>query len=140
MFRQAMRTPIIWFHVVPAAKKEQYEQLSQSENTYSCSRFSPDSQYADNRSVNSAGLQALQRAPRPARPAHPADQADPHPRLLPHSTHPPGKPPSAPAPAPQTVFSTSVSSGYNTKKIGKRLTIQLKKGTTQLVFVVWKSF
>ncbi|XP_070111284.1 partitioning defective 3 homolog isoform X26 [Equus przewalskii] len=136
MFRQAMRTPIIWFHVVPAAKKEQYEQLSQSENTYSCSRFSPDSQYADNRSVNSAGLQALQRAPRPARPAHPADQADPHPRLLPHSTHPPGKPPSAPAPAPQTVFSTSVSSGYNTKKIGKRLTIQLKKGTEGLGFSI----
>ncbi|XP_070357351.1 partitioning defective 3 homolog isoform X10 [Equus asinus] len=136
MFRQAMRTPIIWFHVVPAAKKEQYEQLSQSENTYSCSRFSPDSQYADNRSANSAGLQALQRAPRPARPAHPADQADPHPRLLPHSTHPPGKPPSAPAPAPQTVFSTSVSSGYNTKKIGKRLTIQLKKGTEGLGFSI----
>ncbi|XP_008563336.1 PREDICTED: partitioning defective 3 homolog, partial [Galeopterus variegatus] len=126
MFRQAMRTPIIWFHVVPAANKEQYEQLSQSEkNNYYSSRFSPDSQYMDNRSVNSAGLHTLQRAPRPNQLP---EQTDSNPRL-PHSAHPSGKPPSAPAPAPtpQNVFTTNVSSGYNTKKIGKRLNIQLKK-------------
>ncbi|XP_034500283.1 partitioning defective 3 homolog isoform X12 [Ailuropoda melanoleuca] len=134
MFRQAMRTPIIWFHVVPAANKEQYEQLSQSEkNNYYPSRFSPDSQYIDNRSVNSAGLSALQRAPRSN---HPPEQTDSHPRLLPQSTHPSGKPPSVPAPAPQNVFSTNVSSGYNTKKIGKRLNIQLKKGTEGLGFSI----
>lgn len=133
MFRQAMRTPIIWFHVVPAANKEQYEQLSQSEkNNYYSSRFSPDSQYPDNRGVNSAGLQALPRIPRVA---HPAEHLDPHPRL-PHSTQPSGKPPSAPAPAPQSVFSTNISSGYNTKKIGKRLNIQLKKGTEGLGFSI----
>lgn len=133
MFRQAMRTPIIWFHVVPAANKEQYEQLSQSEkNSYYSSRFSPDSQYIDNRGVNSAGPQALHRAPRAP---HLAEQVDSHPRL-PQSTQPSGKPPSAPAPAPPSVFSTNVSSGYNTKKIGKRLNIQLKKGTTCLVFKV----
>lgn len=131
MFRQAMRTPTIWFHVVPAANKEQYEQLSQSEkNSYYPSRFSPDSQYIDNRGGNSAGLSALPRAPRSN---HPPEQIDSHPRLLPQSTHPSGKPPSAPAPAPQNVFSTNVSSGYNTKKIGKRLNIQLKKGMTHLV-------
>lgn len=126
MFRQAMRTPIIWFHVVPAANKEQYEQLSQSEknNEYS-DRFSPDSQYIDNRSVNSAGLQAPQRAPRLT---HQAEQMDSHSRL-PQNTQPSGKPPAAPAPASQSVFGTSISSGYNTKKIGKRLNIQLKKGT-----------
>ncbi|XP_054438288.1 partitioning defective 3 homolog isoform X17 [Pteronotus mesoamericanus] len=133
MFRQAMRTPIIWFHVVPAANKEQYEQLSQSEkNNYYSSRFSPDSQYIDNRSVNSAGPQALQRAPKLTPQA---EQMDSHPRL-PQSTQPSGKPPAAPAPAPQTVFSTSVSSGYNTKKIGKRLNIQLKKGTEGLGFSI----
>ncbi|XP_036310168.1 partitioning defective 3 homolog isoform X13 [Pipistrellus kuhlii] len=133
MFRQAMRTPIIWFHVVPAANKEQYEQLSQSEknNDYS-GRFSPDSQYIDNRSVNSAGFQAPQRAPRST---HQAEQMDSHSRL-PQSTQPVGKPPAAPAPAPQSVFGTSVSSGYNTKKIGKRLTIQLKKGTEGLGFSI----
>ncbi|XP_053751741.1 partitioning defective 3 homolog isoform X15 [Panthera pardus] len=134
MFRQAMRTPIIWFHVVPAANKEQYEQLSQSEkNNYYSSRFSPDSQYIENRSANSAGLQALQRTPRLN---HPPEQIDPHPRLLPQSTHPSGKPPSAPAPATHNVFSTNVSSGYNTKKIGKRLNIQLKKGTEGLGFSI----
>ncbi|XP_039111248.1 partitioning defective 3 homolog isoform X15 [Hyaena hyaena] len=132
MFRQAMRTPIIWFHVVPAANKEQYEQLSQSEkNNYYSSRFSPDSQYIENRSVNSAGLQALQRTPRMN---HPPEQIDSHPRLLPQSTHPSGKPPSAPA--TQNIFSTNVSSGYNTKKIGKRLNIQLKKGTEGLGFSI----
>ncbi|XP_011940171.1 PREDICTED: partitioning defective 3 homolog isoform X29 [Cercocebus atys] len=133
MFRQAMRTPIIWFHVVPAANKEQYEQLSQSEkNNYYSSRFSPDSQYIDNRSVNSAGLHTVQRAPRLN---HPPEQIDSHSRL-PHSAHPSGKLPSAPASAPQNVFSATVSSGYNTKKIGKRLNIQLKKGTEGLGFSI----
>uniref|UniRef100_A0A8C0Q5G5 Partitioning defective 3 homolog n=2 Tax=Canis lupus familiaris TaxID=9615 RepID=A0A8C0Q5G5_CANLF len=134
MFRQAMRTPIIWFHVVPAANKEQYEQLSQSEkNNYYSSHFSPDSQYMDNRGVTSAGLQALPRAPRLN---HPPEHIDSHPRLLPQSTHPSGKPPSALAQAPQNIFSPNVSSGYNTKKIGKRLNIQLKKGTEGLGFSI----
>ncbi|XP_075853750.1 partitioning defective 3 homolog isoform X13 [Microcebus murinus] len=133
MFRQAMRTPIIWFHVVPAAKKEQYEQLSQSEkNSYYSGCFSPDSQYMDNRSMNSAGLHTVQRAPRLN---HPPEQLDSHPRL-PHSVHPSGKPPSAPALAPHNVFSTNVSSSYNTKKVGKRLNIQLKKGTEGLGFSI----
>lgn len=128
MFRQAMRTSIIWFHVVPAANKEQYEQLSQSErNNYYSSRFSPDSQHVDHRSVNSAGPQALPRVPRPnPLPEH----ADPHPRLLPQSAQPSGKPPAAPGPAVHHVFSPS--SSYNTKKVGKKLNIQLKKGMTCL--------
>uniref|UniRef100_A0A8C9A804 Partitioning defective 3 homolog n=1 Tax=Prolemur simus TaxID=1328070 RepID=A0A8C9A804_PROSS len=133
MFRQAMRTPIIWFHVVPAAKKEQYEQLSQSEkNNYYPGCFGPDSQYIDNRSVNSAVPHGVQRAPRLN---HPPEQLDPHPRL-PHSAHPSGKPPSAPALAPHNVFSANVSSSYNTKKVGKRLNIQLKKGTEGLGFSI----
>ncbi|XP_045146093.1 partitioning defective 3 homolog [Echinops telfairi] len=133
MFRQAMRTPIIWFHVVPAANKEQYEHLSQSEkNSYYSSRFSPDSQYVDNRSVHSAGPHTTPRVPRPN---HPPEQIDSHPRL-PHSANPAGKPPSALAPAPHHVFNTNVSGGYNTKKIGKRLNIQLKKGTEGLGFSI----
>ncbi|XP_042541908.1 partitioning defective 3 homolog isoform X6 [Dipodomys spectabilis] len=133
MFRQAMRTPIIWFHVVPASNKEQYEQLSQSEkNNYYSSRFSPDSQYSDNRSVNSAGPHALQRA---SRMNHPPEHIDTPPRL-PHSAHPSTKPPSAPVLVPQNVFSSSASSGYNTKKVGKRLNIQLKKGTEGLGFSI----
>ena len=109
MFRQAMRTSIIWFHVVPAANKEQYEQLSQSErNNYYSSRFSPDSQHVDHRGMTSAGPQAL---PRASRLNPPPEHADPHPRLLPQSAQPSGKPPAAPALAGHHVFSPS--SGYN---------------------------
>ncbi|XP_017912556.1 PREDICTED: partitioning defective 3 homolog isoform X19 [Capra hircus] len=132
MFRQAMRTSIIWFHVVPAANKEQYEQLSQSErNNYYSSRFSPDSQHVDHRGVTSTGPQAL---PRASRLNPPPEHADPHPRLLPQSAQPSGKPPAAPALTAHHVFSPS--SGYNTKKIGKKLNIQLKKGTEGLGFSI----
>ncbi|XP_044533619.1 partitioning defective 3 homolog isoform X8 [Gracilinanus agilis] len=133
MFRQAMRTPIIWFHVVPAAKKEQYERLSQSEkNNYYSNRFNPDAQYMDNKSVNSAGLSALQRIPRLN---HQADQTDSY-SQLPHNANISGKLPSAVSPTQQNVLSPTPSSGYNTKKIGKRLNIQLKKGSEGLGFSI----
>lgn len=38
MFRQAMRSPVIRFHVVPASMKSQYEQLSQEELSPPCPR------------------------------------------------------------------------------------------------------
>ncbi|XP_036043482.1 partitioning defective 3 homolog isoform X3 [Onychomys torridus] len=133
MFRQAMRTRVIWFHVVPAANKEQYEQLSQREkNNYSPSRFSPDSHCVDNRSVANTVPHALPRAPRLT---HPPEQLDAHPRL-PHSAHASTKPPAAPALAPQNALSTNVGSVYNTKKVGKKLNIQLKKGTEGLGFSI----
>lgn len=129
MFRQAMRARVIWFHVVPAANKEQYEQLSQREkNNYSPGRYSPDSHCVANRSVANAAPQALPRAPRLSQPP---EQLDAHPRL-PHSAHASTKPPTAPALAPPNVLSTSVGSVYNTKKVGKRLNIQLKKGMMHL--------
>lgn len=124
MFRQAMRTPFIWFHVVPAANKEQYEQLSQSENMFYSSRFSPDSQYADGKSINNSGLHTLQRMSRAGN--HP-DQTDSY-SQLPHSVNSSGKPPSGLVPSPQKVLTSTANSGYNTKKIGKRLSIQLRKG------------
>ncbi|PKU44421.1 hypothetical protein llap_5272 [Limosa lapponica baueri] len=124
MFRQAMRTPFIWFHVVPAANKEQYEQLSQSEkNTYYSSRFSPDSQYADGKSINNSGLHTLQRM---SRAGNQSDQTDSY-SQLPHSVNSSGKPPSGLVPSPQKVLTSTANSGYNTKKIGKRLSIQLRK-------------
>ncbi|KFO18909.1 Partitioning defective 3 like protein [Fukomys damarensis] len=91
MFRKAMRTPIIWFHVVPAASKEQYQQLPASE---------------------------------------PMDAPPRLPHTLPHSAKPPA------APGPHGVLGTSAGSGYNTKKVGKRLNIQLKKGTEGLGFSI----
>ncbi|XP_063159518.1 partitioning defective 3 homolog isoform X8 [Candoia aspera] len=131
MFRQAMRTPIIWFHVVPAAKKEQYEQLSQSEkNAYYSSRFSPDSQYHDSKSINHSGLHTLQRIPRVS---NQADQLDSY-SQLPHNVNS-GKPPLSLASTPQKVH-TALNSGYNTKRIGKRLNIQLRKGTEGLGFSI----
>ncbi|XP_075833852.1 partitioning defective 3 homolog isoform X21 [Microtus pennsylvanicus] len=133
MFRQAMRSRVIWFHVVPAANKEQYEQLSQREkNNYSPSRFSPDSHCVDNRSVASTVPHAL---PRAARLGHPPEQLDAHPRL-PQSAHVSSKPPAAPALAPQNVLGTNVGSVYNTKRVGKKLNIQLKKGTEGLGFSI----
>ncbi|KAJ7408699.1 Partitioning defective 3 like protein [Willisornis vidua] len=124
MFRQAMRTPFIWFHVVPAANKEQYEQLSQSEkNMYYSSRFSPDSQYADGKSINNSGLHTLQRM---SRAGNQSDQTDSY-SQLPHSVNSSGKPPSGLVPSPQKVLTSTANSGYNTKKIGKRLSIQLRK-------------
>lgn len=131
MFRQAMRTPIIWFHVVPASKKEQYEQLSQSEkNAYYSSRFSPDSQYIDSKSINHTGLHTLQRI---SRVSNPADQTDSY-SQLPHSVNSSGKPPLGIVPSPQKVFTASTNSGYNTKRIGKKLNIQLRKGKEYVFF------
>ncbi|XP_021097775.1 partitioning defective 3 homolog isoform X21 [Heterocephalus glaber] len=131
MFRQAMRTPIIWFHVVPAANKEQYEQLSQSErSSYYSSRFSPDSQFLDSRASGSAGPHAPARVPRASLASEQTDA----PLRLPHALHPSAKPPAAPA--PHSVLGSSAGSGYNTKKVGKRLSIQLKKGTEGLGFSI----
>uniref|UniRef100_A0A8D0EJE7 Par-3 family cell polarity regulator n=1 Tax=Strix occidentalis caurina TaxID=311401 RepID=A0A8D0EJE7_STROC len=133
MFRQAMRTPFIWFHVVPAANKEQYEQLSQSEkNIYYSSRFSSDSQYADGKSINNSGLHTLQRM---SRAGNQSDQTDSY-SQLPHSVNSSGKPPSGLVPSPQKVLTSTANSGYNTKKIGKRLSIQLRKGTEGLGFSI----
>uniref|UniRef100_A0A8C8T7E5 Partitioning defective 3 homolog n=1 Tax=Peromyscus maniculatus bairdii TaxID=230844 RepID=A0A8C8T7E5_PERMB len=134
MFRQAMRTRVIWFHVVPAANKEQYEQLSQREmNNCSPSRFSPDSHCVDNRSVASPVPHALPRAPRLT---HPPEQLDAHPRL-PHSAQASAKPPAAaPAVTPQNALGTHVGGVYTTKRVGKRLCIQLKKGTEGLGFSI----
>uniref|UniRef100_A0A674BVF1 Par-3 family cell polarity regulator alpha, b n=1 Tax=Salmo trutta TaxID=8032 RepID=A0A674BVF1_SALTR len=59
MFRQAMRSPVIMFHVVPNLMKAQYEQLSHSERNpnvaYSSGSFSPDS-LASERGSTTSGL------------------------------------------------------------------------------------
>ncbi|XP_064335582.1 partitioning defective 3 homolog isoform X15 [Camelus dromedarius] len=137
MFRQAMRTSIIWFHVVPAANKEQYEQLSQSERGGDgWSHCSPDSQRAEPRGTASACMGPLAAAQRTLRP-HPVppELASPHPRPPAPGAQHPGRPPAAPTPAP-TSFGSGLGGGYNTKKVGKKLNIQLKKGTEGLGFSI----
>ncbi|XP_026528011.1 partitioning defective 3 homolog isoform X2 [Notechis scutatus] len=131
MFRQAMRTPIIWFHVVPAARKQQYIKLSQSEkNAYHSSRFSPDSQYQDNKGIDHSGLHTLQKIPQVSNQGDALDSYS----QLPHNVNS-GKPPLGLSSTPQKVH-TALNSGYNTKRIGKRLKIQLRKGTEGLGFSI----
>uniref|UniRef100_A0A3B3SJY9 Par-3 family cell polarity regulator n=1 Tax=Paramormyrops kingsleyae TaxID=1676925 RepID=A0A3B3SJY9_9TELE len=107
MFRQAMRSPAILFHVVPAASKAEYERLSQSEMS---GRLSPDS---------------LDHTPQRLLPPGPFFSP------LPHA----GAPTSKPAGSPQRPLGSAPSSGY-TKKVGRRFTMQLKKGPEGLGFSI----
>uniref|UniRef100_A0A8C7N7L5 Par-3 family cell polarity regulator n=1 Tax=Oncorhynchus kisutch TaxID=8019 RepID=A0A8C7N7L5_ONCKI len=135
MFRQAMRSPVIMFHVVPNLMKAQYEQLSHSERNpnvaYSSGRFSPDS-LASERGSTTSGLDHTpqSRGPHP----HP-EQGDAYtPLPHPHGGSM-GKPPSGHAPSPHRVLNSTPTAGF-TKKVGRRLNIQLKKGPEGLGFSI----
>ncbi|XP_052319634.1 par-3 family cell polarity regulator alpha, b isoform X9 [Oncorhynchus keta] len=148
MFRQAMRSPVIMFHVVPNLMKAQYEQLSHSERNpdvaYSSGSFSPDS-LASERGSTTSGLdhtpQRMSRGPHPHQ--HP-EQGDaytslPHPHVLAHGGSM-GKPPLGHAPpgrtpSPHRVLNSTPAAGF-TKKVGRRLNIQLKKGPEGLGFSI----
>ncbi|KAL0157028.1 hypothetical protein M9458_048274, partial [Cirrhinus mrigala] len=106
LFRQAMRTPLILFHVVPAVKKAQYELLSQNE----------------------LGLQA---APGPGdrdnyspRRMSKADSTLGYP-TLPHIANSSNKSLSGTI-HPSRPTSAASSMGYS-KKIGRRFSVQLRK-------------
>uniref|UniRef100_A0A674BNM6 Par-3 family cell polarity regulator alpha, b n=1 Tax=Salmo trutta TaxID=8032 RepID=A0A674BNM6_SALTR len=125
MFRQAMRSPVIMFHVVPNLMKAQYEQLSHSErnpNVAYSGRFSPDS-LASERGSTTSGLD------------HTPQQGDAYtPLPHPHGGSM-GKPPSGHAPSPHRVLNSTPTAGF-TKKVGRRLNIQLKKGPEGLGFSI----
>ncbi|KAM4706127.1 partitioning defective 3 homolog [Rhinophrynus dorsalis] len=133
MFRQAMRSPLIWFHVVPAANKEPYEQLSQSENSsYYSSQPNADSQYMENRSYpNNGPEQTVQRFPRQGNQTEPIDSYS----HLPHSINSAGKPPTGLTTSPQRGVNSPPNSGFTTRK-GKKFYIQLKKGAEGLGFSI----
>ncbi|XP_036374586.1 partitioning defective 3 homolog [Megalops cyprinoides] len=146
MFRQAMRSPNILFHVVPAAKKSQYEHLSQSEKNqaYGPGRFSPDCQAGDRGSLVGGLDHTPQRMSRSGPHPHPHPHAHPHPphpehgelySTLPHTGSSAAKPPSGHTPSPHRVLSSTPTTGY-TKKVGRRLNIQLKKGPEGLGFSI----
>ncbi|XP_028282472.1 par-3 family cell polarity regulator alpha, b isoform X2 [Parambassis ranga] len=130
MFRQAMRSPVIMFHVVPSSMKAHYEQLSHAERNpaYASGRFSPDSLTG---STVSSTPQRMSRHGSQTHPHHPhPDSTDGYPPL----THPAvsaAKPPMGHSPQ-KGVNSTA---GY-TKKVGRRLNIQLKKGPEGLGFSI----
>lgn len=128
MFRQAMRSPVIMFHVVPSSMKAHYEQLSHAERNpaYASGRFSPDSLAG---STISSMDHTPQRMSRHGSHQHPhsqshSDSSDGYG----HPTHPAvsaAKPPTGHS--PQRGLNSTPAGGY-AKKIGRKLSIQLKKG------------
>uniref|UniRef100_A0A8C3APS1 Par-3 family cell polarity regulator alpha, b n=1 Tax=Cyclopterus lumpus TaxID=8103 RepID=A0A8C3APS1_CYCLU len=142
MFRQAMRTPVIMFHVVPSSVKAHYEQMSHVERNpvYASGRFSPDSLTG---SAVSGGDHAPPRMSRHGSQTHPhshpqshahPDHSDGYPPL-PHPAVSAAKPPTGHTPSPQRAQNSTPTGGYS-KKVGRRLNIQLKKGPEGLGFSI----
>uniref|UniRef100_A0A3P9HWI9 Par-3 family cell polarity regulator alpha, b n=1 Tax=Oryzias latipes TaxID=8090 RepID=A0A3P9HWI9_ORYLA len=140
MFRQAMRSPVIMFHVVPSSMKVHYEQISHAERnpSFSSGRYSPNftaggtSLNADQQKMSRHGSQSHPHA-HPHAHLHP-EAADPYPPL----THPAvtaAKPPTGQTHSPQKGLNSTLTSGY-IKKVGRRLNIQLKKGPEGLGFSI----
>ncbi|CAL9689573.1 unnamed protein product [Knipowitschia caucasica] len=148
MFRAAMRSPLILFHVVPSSMKSEYEQLtnpapSERFSPAPSERFSPahispgHAHISPGHTHISAGysspdsFSALEthRAPQDP-PSHPPTHAA-------MMSHPPvisaAKPPSGHAPHRTA---TTHSAGGVSKRIGRRLNIQLQKGPEGLGFSI----
>uniref|UniRef100_A0A3P9KFU0 Par-3 family cell polarity regulator alpha, b n=1 Tax=Oryzias latipes TaxID=8090 RepID=A0A3P9KFU0_ORYLA len=140
MFRQAMRSPVIMFHVVPSSMKVHYEQISHAERNSSFS----SGHYSPNFTAGGTGLNTdQQKMSRHGSQSHP--HAHPHAHLHPEAadTYPPlthpavtaAKPPTGQTHSPQKGLNSTLTSGY-TKKVGRRLNIQLKKGPEGLGFSI----
>ncbi|XP_051262383.1 partitioning defective 3 homolog isoform X6 [Dicentrarchus labrax] len=144
MFRQAMRSPVIMFHVVPSSMKAHYEQLSHAERNpaYASGRFSPDSLTG---STVSGIDHTPQRMSRHGSQSHPHSHPHPHSHTHPDPTdgYPPlthpavsaAKPPTGHTHSPQRGVNSTPTAGF-TKKVGRRLNIQLKKGPEGLGFSI----
>uniref|UniRef100_A0A3B3U7A5 Par-3 family cell polarity regulator n=1 Tax=Poecilia latipinna TaxID=48699 RepID=A0A3B3U7A5_9TELE len=135
IFRQAMRCPVILFHVVPASMKRQYEILSvQNELSSPQStrvRFSQDYQHPGDRSSLDSGTHQGPLAgstPEPSRRFATLPHAVPHPII--------SRTPSAPSPSLQRRISTTPSNSSYLKKRGRSFNIQLKKGPEGLGFSI----
>uniref|UniRef100_A0A8D3CBD6 Par-3 family cell polarity regulator n=1 Tax=Scophthalmus maximus TaxID=52904 RepID=A0A8D3CBD6_SCOMX len=134
MFRQAMRSPVIMFHVVPSSTKAHYEQLSHAERNpaYASGRLSPDSVSGSTVSGGVGVDHTPQRMSRHGSQTH----SDPG---LPPLTHPAvtaAKPPTGHAHSPQRAPNSATPTGGYAKKVGRRLNIQLKKGPEGLGFSI----
>uniref|UniRef100_H2S2U0 Par-3 family cell polarity regulator n=1 Tax=Takifugu rubripes TaxID=31033 RepID=H2S2U0_TAKRU len=130
IFKQAMRRPLILFHVVLASMKRQYELfLAQSELSpaqLNRVRFSQGSQHSGDRSSVVGGHQG------------PLAGSTPEPNrryaTLPHNLV--SRTSSAPSPSLQRRISTNTSSSFYLKNKGRRFNVQLKKGPEGLGFSI----
>ncbi|KAM7390781.1 hypothetical protein PAMA_008799 [Pampus argenteus] len=143
IFRQAMCSPVIIFHVVPAAMKRYYELLS-VQNELSPPqpnrvRFSQDSQQPGDRSslVGLAsrsgplpGLNHNHQGPLAGSTPEPSRRFPPLPHTLLTRTA------SAPSPSLQRRVSTNLSTSSFLKNKGRKFIIQLKKGPEGLGFSI----
>nr|XP_033494840.1 partitioning defective 3 homolog isoform X1 [Epinephelus lanceolatus] len=144
IFKQAMRAPVILFHVVPAAMKRQYELLMvQNELSPPQSnrvRFSQDSQQSGDRSSLAGGLTSRSGLPPGLNHNHQGPVAGSTPETsrryttLPHTLV--SRTSSAPSPSLQRRISTTPSNSSYLKKNGRRFNIQLKKGPEGLGFSI----
>ncbi|XP_056306295.1 partitioning defective 3 homolog isoform X2 [Danio aesculapii] len=120
LFRQAMRTPRILFHVVPAGKKAQYELLSQNELGIQTGSISGDrgslveGAFSPRRMSKAESTRGYPTLPNPANPLN-QTQLDPI--------------------QPSRPTSTTSSVGYS-KKIGRKFSVQLRKGPEGLGFSI----
>uniref|UniRef100_A0A8C7TAZ4 Par-3 family cell polarity regulator n=1 Tax=Oncorhynchus mykiss TaxID=8022 RepID=A0A8C7TAZ4_ONCMY len=128
MFRQAMRSPVILFHVVPASMKSQYEQLSQEELSPPCPRGE-----RGNRGSFTSSQASDPQAPQPGERGSLVVHGGRFSTSLPHSGS--NNVSSAPSPSLQRKVSANPTAGY-LKKTGRRLNIQLKKGPEGLGFSI----
>ncbi|XP_051538608.1 partitioning defective 3 homolog isoform X1 [Myxocyprinus asiaticus] len=121
LFRQAMRSPVILFHVIPASKKAQYEQLYQNELGL---------QSGTGPGERGSLLGGMDYSPRRFSKAE-SNRGYP---TLPHPKNPSTK--TQPGPIqPARPDSVASSMGYS-KKIGRKFNVQLKKGPEGLGFSI----
>ncbi|XP_069007430.1 partitioning defective 3 homolog [Embiotoca jacksoni] len=147
IFKQAMRCPLILFHVVPAAMKRQYELLSghgelSPAQSYRV-RFSQDSQQPEDRSSLVGGLTSRSGPQAGLNHNHQGPLAGSTPEPSRHFASLPPLPhtlvsrtSSAPSPSLQRRISTNLSTSSYLKNKGRRFTIQLQKGPEGLGFSI----
>uniref|UniRef100_A0A8C5GHM2 Partitioning defective 3 homolog n=1 Tax=Gouania willdenowi TaxID=441366 RepID=A0A8C5GHM2_GOUWI len=145
IFKQAMRSPLILFHVVPAAMKRQYELLCNHNHLSSPQtnrvRFSQASQQSSDRS-SLVGSLASRSGPQPgySHNNHQGPLAGSTPetsrRYAPSPHTLVSRTPSVTSPSLQRRISTNLpNSSYSMNK-GRRFNIQLKKGPEGLGFSI----
>ncbi|XP_057681039.1 partitioning defective 3 homolog [Corythoichthys intestinalis] len=134
IFTQAMSSPVILFHVVPAAMKRQYEILaSKSELSSPHSnrvRFSRDSTHSGDRTSLVGGRTSSQQGSLAGSTPEPRRRYGTPAQSLVSSTS------SNSSPSLQRRISTTQSSSSYAKGKGRRLKIQLKKGPEGLGFSI----